>query len=119
MTGPGTDEPSYQLQLEHRDTTVVAHLSGEVDHDNARELQAALLDGAGTQPLVLDLSNVQYLDSAGMAVVETLRRTTPVLLVVAPDSVIRHAIDIVGLHYLVPVHTTLDTALAEARQLVP
>ncbi|CAM5676808.1 hypothetical protein SAVIM338S_07201 [Streptomyces avidinii] len=39
---------------------------GEIDMSNTKELAAALAGTAG--PLVLDLSGVEYLDSAGLSV---------------------------------------------------
>lgn len=48
------------------DGTAVLAAVGEIDMSNARGLAAAL-DGA-PGPLVLDLSAVEYLDSAGLSV---------------------------------------------------
>ncbi|MFF9768308.1 STAS domain-containing protein [Streptomyces sp. NPDC053086] len=44
-------------------------VSGEIDMSNAGSLADAL--GAGSGPLVLDLTEVEYLDSAGLSVLFT------------------------------------------------
>ncbi|MFD8059246.1 STAS domain-containing protein [Streptomyces cyaneofuscatus] len=48
------------------DGTTVLTAVGEIDMSNAQNLAAALDDAPG--PLVLDLSDVEYLDSAGLSV---------------------------------------------------
>ncbi|MFF0261764.1 STAS domain-containing protein [Streptomyces microflavus] len=48
------------------DGTTVLTAVGEIDMSNSQSLAAALDDAPG--PLVLDLSDVEYLDSAGLSV---------------------------------------------------
>ncbi|MEN3533703.1 STAS domain-containing protein [Microbispora sp. ZYX-F-249] len=65
MTTPLTLAPSRRS-----DGTPVLTVSGEIDMSNAGELEAALTDaaGAGGHALLVDLSAVEYLDSAGLTV---------------------------------------------------
>ncbi|MEV4347118.1 STAS domain-containing protein [Actinoplanes sp. NPDC049596] len=54
------------------DGATVLAVTGEVDMSNAAEFSAALdgaLSEAGAGPVVVDLSRVEYIDSAGLAVV--------------------------------------------------
>lgn len=53
---------------ERPDGTPVLTVSGEIDMSNAGNLEAALTGFQGDVPLVVDLSAVDYLDSAGLAV---------------------------------------------------
>lgn len=56
------------VRLEHRDAYSVARVQGEVDVANVGEVETALrlaVEGSRAR-LVLDLSEVQYLDSAGV-----------------------------------------------------
>ena len=56
---------------------VVAHVSGELDMSNASDL-ASSMAGAATNDLlglVLDLSEVEYMDSAGIHMIFTLRES--------------------------------------------
>lgn len=52
------------------DGTVVLTASGEIDMSNAADFAAALADARQDtdDPLVVDLTRVEYLDSAGLAV---------------------------------------------------
>ncbi|MFI0240615.1 STAS domain-containing protein [Streptomyces sp. NPDC016845] len=61
MTTPLTLTPGRQA-----DGAAVLTAVGEIDMSNAAELAAAIEDTSGA--LVLDLSGVEYLDSAGLSV---------------------------------------------------
>ena len=56
------------VRFEDRPTALVAHLTGEVDLTNVRELRYALLDRVrhDSAGLVLDVGALEYLDSAGI-----------------------------------------------------
>lgn len=73
-----TDEPSSLVKeiIERGDTTVVL-LSGDVDLHHSPDLHAKLVEVAGKRPkrLLLDLSDVPYMDSSGVGtLVEVFRR---------------------------------------------
>jgi anti-sigma B factor antagonist len=79
----------------HPDGAAVVVVAGEIDMSNTADFAAAL-DGAGDGPLVVDLTSVDYIDSAGLAAlfphVERLRlRATallePVLRVAGLDDI--------------------------------
>jgi anti-anti-sigma factor len=111
-----TDESSYRLTIDETDAAVVGHVSGEIDHGNAGELQAAILGKLTTGPLILDLSRLEFIDSAGLAVLETVRRATPVWVVIPPESIINRVFEIVGLENIIPTYTSLDDALVHVRE---
>lgn len=107
-----THEAGYQLTVDQSDIALVGHVSGEIDHGNAAELQAALLAELTTGPVILDLSRLEFIDSAGLAAIETVRRTTPLRVVIAPESIVYRAYEIVGLEDVIPTYTSIDDALA-------
>ncbi|MFI0941468.1 STAS domain-containing protein [Streptomyces sp. NPDC021020] len=83
------------------DGAVVLAAAGEVDLSNSAELAAAAdraLDGGG--PLVVDLSAVEYLDSAGLN--ELLVRADRIEIVAA--SLLGPVLTICGLTELTTVH---------------
>jgi anti-anti-sigma factor len=104
--------------VENEDATIL-RLSGEIDLTNARDVANALLqevsdDASG---LVAELSGVTYLDSAGVRlfvdVAERLQRNRQRLaLCVPPGSPISRTLSIVKMELLVPVHESLDEAVA-------
>ena len=81
-------------------------VSGDVDITNAVAFRAAIeeLD----RPLIVDLSPLRYLDSAGFAALDQLLTQPGIAVVLDPASPVRAAADIMG----VPCHDTVDAALA-------
>lgn len=100
-----------------QDRTVVT-VTGEVDLATAPGLDdelVALLDGGSTR-LVVDLAGVDFLDSSGLGVlVKALKRTREkdgsLDLVVTSERILK-VFRITGLDTVIPIHATLDGALA-------
>ncbi|MFQ6392996.1 STAS domain-containing protein [Nocardia sp. KC 131] len=96
-------------------SATVITVSGEVDVASAPRLQTAIEDALRGNPvlLVLDLSSVGFLGSAGLSVLlmasESARQDG--LRVVVSDQV-RRPIEVTGLDKLLVLFDTLDGALA-------
>ena len=110
------------LTVEPRDDAVVARVVGEVDRSNARDIAAALLDAAPNVAvaLVLDLSAPTHIDTPGLHllfdVASRLKRRQQELRAVVPaESHVGRLLSVVALDRTVPVHQTVDEALAGAR----
>ena len=111
-----------QLDFDERGDVVIARLAGELDlsnvHDIGDGLNAAVTrDTAG---LVLDLSELTHLDSAGVRLLFDLRQRLAtarqgLVLVVPTDAAIREILDLAAVPATVPVHDSLDAAVAAAR----
>ena len=100
----------------------VLSLSGEIDLENAGRARDRIVDQLGDERdgVVLDLSGVSHLDSAGVRLLFDLagrmseRRQE--LAVVAPmDSLARDVLKVVALESVVPVADTLEEALGRVR----
>jgi anti-sigma B factor antagonist len=111
-----------RLALQEHQHIVVARLDGEVDVGNARELYDRLADAmtSDVPGLVVDLSGVAYLDSAGVgllfALAKQLQRHERELRIVVPDdSPIRRVLLIVNMDTHVPLHATVAEALEGIR----
>jgi anti-anti-sigma factor len=110
------------LEIRTDGDVVVALLSGEIDLANARAIGSLV---AGSVPndaggLVLDLSDVTYLDSSGVHLVFDLSerlaaRQQRLALVVPEASRIRRVLDLVNVRSVLPVTTAPDEALAAVR----
>jgi anti-sigma B factor antagonist len=105
------------LQLEHLDDIAVAAPAGDIDAANAATVEEEL--GECLTPdamgLVVDLSQVRYLDSAGIDMLlrlgERLRqRRTALRLVVSVDSQLRRLFEIVSLADTIPLHASVNDA---------
>ncbi|MEU2775797.1 STAS domain-containing protein [Streptomyces sp. NPDC007162] len=104
------------VRVRHADTTVV-RLPTEVAYGNASDLGARCEDlireGCGT--LVLDASEVQYLDSSGVSMIITLSRALDnhagTLRLAALSDHYQQVWRILGLDTLLPVFPTVHAAL--------
>ena len=67
------------VRVEQRDGVVIARVSGDVDLSNAADVEAAVLAAAATSrgPLVVDLTAVPFLDSAGVRCLDHLLAERP------------------------------------------
>jgi anti-sigma B factor antagonist len=106
------------LRVETVAQVVVAHLHGEIDLSNARELGEAISRHVSNEALglVLDLTDIAYVDSAGIQVIYELRerletRGQQIRLVVAPASPIADALRIADVLTAVRTDATLEAAL--------
>jgi anti-anti-sigma factor len=95
--------------------TAIVTVQGEVDMASAPQLQAALEDAQrGGDPLVVDMSEVGFLGSAGLSVLLVISESAEPaagLRVVVSDAV-RRPVELTGLDKLLSVHESLADALA-------
>lgn len=93
-----------------------------MDISGARALQQSLegLVRDGHTRLLIDLTDVSFIDSTGLGVllhvVKRLRRRRGTLAVCCPDPTMRGLFELVGHNLLFPVEETFDKAL---RQVTP
>ena len=108
-----------QLSIEHDGDVIVAILVGEVDPSNARvlgrELTAAVPNDA--MALILDLTEVEYLDSSGVQLIfelaERLGARQQRLAITVPEGApARRVLEIVALDDTAPVARTRAEARA-------
>jgi anti-anti-sigma factor len=80
------------IKFTSRGVDVIAQVTGEIDHSNADDLGNAIAStlNNSSRALILDLSNVEYLDSAGIKLIyrlgESLRARRQRLQLVIPSS---------------------------------
>jgi anti-anti-sigma factor len=106
------------LSLERAGEVPVARLHGEVDLGHKAQLASALT--AAAQPrdrgLVLDLSAVDYLDSAGVHLIHELMlvladRGQSLRVVAAPGATVLRVLELVDLRRTVPVDESVEAAV--------
>jgi anti-sigma B factor antagonist len=97
---------------------VVVSVEGDVDLSTSRELQGELRRVMGNQPrkLIVDLSDVPYMDSSGVAtLVETMqlaRRGETRLVLASMKEKVRSIFEIARLDSVFTIVDDLDTARA-------
>ena len=101
---------------------VVATLSGEIDLSNAAQITRSVVDAVPNEAvgLVMDLSDVAYLDSAGVRMLAELERRlgwrSQAFRVVAPEgSRTRKVLSIAGLDGLLVLETSVESASADLK----
>jgi anti-sigma B factor antagonist len=87
----------------------VAHLTGEIDLATAPGVFEAVRAGLDGPSLVIDLTDVAFIDSRGLAAVLDLAREIDVRLVAPPGGEPRRVLEITQLTTAIP---TFDTTAA-------
>lgn len=94
----------------------VVRLQGELDLYTADQVRSALGDaaGGGPQRVIVDLTRVEFVDSTVLGVLVGARSALPAgaLRLAAPQLEVRRALMVSGLDRTLPVHDTVDEALA-------
>jgi anti-anti-sigma factor len=106
------------FEFEQREHVLVAVADGEIDSSNATELRLALSDRlpSTSSALVLDLSAVSYLDSAGIQLLFDLgrrlsARRQAIRLVVPETSPMRRVLELCAIESVAPMDHDLDLSL--------
>lgn len=115
--GDSTARQGPVLGVERSEDATVVRLAGELDLYNAPELRETLVGLAGERParLVLDLTEVEFVDSTALGVLIEARsrmEDRKAFLLAAPGFETHRALKISGLDQHLTVHATLADALA-------
>lgn len=108
------------IAVEESGAARVVRLGGELDLYNAPAVREALRRTIAESPerVVLDLSEVDFIDSTALGALIEARAALPGgngLLLAAPNRETRRALQVSGLDRHLPVHDTVDAALAAPR----
>ncbi len=114
--------PALGIRILDQNGIPVAYLEGEIDIANATELRDELFATLSNQRggLIVDLSNVTYLDSRGVHVLMELAERMKIrhqqLRLVVPDTaLIKRVLQLTHLDAIVPVDPTVEVAAARIR----
>lgn len=106
-----------RITFEERDAVLDVRISGEIDLSNASDVERAIVEAVPNtmRGMVLDLSGVRYIDSAGVRMLanlsERFRWRQQLLRAVAPDgSRVRGVLSMAGAEDLVPLDVTAEAA---------
>jgi anti-anti-sigma factor len=114
------------LDVASRDGILIVAVAGEIDLSNADEIRDQVVAKIGTahDRVALDLTGTTYLDSTGVRLLFDLAtrmqdRRRRLALVVTDRAIVRRVIVLTKLDEAVPVHSSLDEALADLSQTEP
>jgi anti-anti-sigma factor len=106
------------VQITQSQYALIARLSGEIDMSNAEDMGATVVGATPNEVtgVVLDLSDVEYLDSAGIYVIFGMRaslqaRGQTLIMVIPPESPVHDALRLSGAERLGEIAETVDEAL--------
>lgn len=99
----------------------LVRLSGELDKFAADAVRDRITVHLGADPLVIDLADVGFVDSAGLHCLFAVARSVAgrhgrMACVVAPDSPIRRVLELVQLGTVAPLCETFEEAERAARE---
>ncbi|MEV5300994.1 STAS domain-containing protein [Amycolatopsis methanolica] len=114
---PNEPVAHVDVHVEHLPGATLVRVAGELDHLTAPAFEAVALPAARACPqrLVIDLTEVSFLASAGIAVVLAAGAEAPGKVhVVVGSGFMRRPLEIAGAGEVVRLCTTREEALAEA-----
>ena len=104
-----------EIDVERRETWVVATLTGEIDMTNAYSVRDALTSQVPNDAdgMVVDLTGFRYLDSAGIEFLFELagllsNRRQELHLVLPGDSPLRRVLTLTGVDAIAPLHASAE-----------
>lgn len=110
-----------ELEIEVRDEVVIARVRGELDIAGARGMENRIHDAvpASARTLVADLSDLDFIDSSGVAMLFAVARRLgsrrqELRVVAGPGKPVARVLEIVEFDRAAPVHDSLDEALGDA-----
>ena len=111
--------PLARMDVSRQGDVVVAQVVGDIDLSNSAELRRALTDAAAPEAtgVVVDMSEVGYIDSTGLTVLSDLARDLDLrrqrlAVVVPPESGVRRLLELVQLDRVIALRESLDDASA-------
>jgi anti-anti-sigma factor len=111
-----------EVAFDQHDGVLVGRLAGEIDGGDADDLRNALSRRLSnrTRGLILDLSNVRYLNSAGIEFLFDLARRMRthrqgLRLVVPPKAPMRRVLHLCGVDQVISVDATPEAAIEVMR----
>jgi anti-anti-sigma factor len=114
-----SDLARVDIDLEREPGVALATVSGELDMSNARTVEHELMDATrSVDSLVVDLGQVRYLDSTGLALLDRLAKhygDDRIRFVVPEDALYRRLLEIVNFTKTLPLALSVEEALSRVR----
>jgi anti-anti-sigma factor len=108
------------VRVGHRDSTVVLHVTGELDMISAPSLSESITAALRERPpvLIMDLTAVRFIGSAGLSVLigayDKAGTQTRVKIVATSPATLR-PLEVTGLLTEISIHPTVESALGTAQ----
>ncbi|MFZ1160800.1 STAS domain-containing protein [Mycobacterium sp.] len=96
----------FELAVADASMPAEVTVTGEVDASNVHEFTRSVREISGERPLILQLSSVKYLDSAGFSALDRLLADDEIVIVLAPHSFMYRVAELMCM----PIHHDADSA---------
>lgn len=107
-----------KVDLKKKGTILSVYLQGEIDHHAAAEVKTkvdAYITGSNVETLVMDFSQVSFMDSAGIGMVmgryQNMKRLGGKLCIVGMKGTVRRILEMSGLTGVIPAYVTQEAFL--------
>ncbi|MET9885571.1 STAS domain-containing protein [Streptomyces sp. NPDC006430] len=116
------DDDRFTVEVRPVEGAIVLALAGELDHDTAEPLRAALASARadGGQRLLVDFSRLEFCDSTGLNVLLhnrlAVHESGGSLELIGLRQPVKHMFHITGADGLFPLHADVEAALAGHRR---
>lgn len=101
---------------------LTAQMQGEIDHHAAAEIRTkvdAYITGSNVQTLVMDFSQVSFMDSSGIGMVmgryQNMKRLGGKLCIVGLQQSVKRIVEMAGLTGVIPVYENQEAFLEEMK----
>ena len=110
-----------EVFCEDQNNTIIAYLSGELDHHSAEYIRVKLdyyIDTSTSKNLIFDFKNVSFMDSSGIGII--IGRNKKVSLkggqvyIVNLNKTIKKVIELAGVDKIVKIYDSLSEVLNNA-----
>lgn len=106
------------LKFENKDDKLVVYLMGELDHHSAEEVRIKVddrVDRDNINKLVMDFSNVSFMDSSGIGVVigryRKLASKDGVISITNVGETVKRVFELSGMFKIIRVYSNVEEAL--------
>ncbi|KGM95462.1 anti-anti-sigma factor [Clostridium novyi A str. 4552] len=106
------------LAFEEREDILIVHMEGELDHHTAEEVRSRIddrIDRTGFSRVIMDFTNVNFMDSSGIGVV--IGRYKKLLLkkgkinMIGAKGAVKRVFELSGMFKIIPLYGNLQDAL--------
>jgi anti-anti-sigma factor len=101
------------IETRHTDRSTAVRLIGEIDASNAASIDAELraIAAAARTYLVIDLNELEYIDSAGIAVLERLTNDMQCRIAMSSEATVYETLKVVGFNARQKLYRSASDAL--------
>ena len=111
-----------KVKISYRGTTLIVSLAGELDHHSAEYVRQKIdneLMKSSNRDVILDFSDVSFMDSSGIGVVigryKNIQKLNGKLAIINLNSQVRRIFEMSGLLKIIPTYDNVEHAIKNVK----